>query len=95
MSTRVDAKGDSRNDEKQPEPSTPREICPALYAALLQHPDKLLTQQDLLDMNVVPHANVELLSDCMNSLYAQRRVTSYTRDGQLLWKVVQPKDAAR
>jgi len=82
--------------ERAVAPSSPKELCNALYASCAsQSMDKEYNQQDLLALNVIPNGDMSQLQDCLQRLAQDGLLKTMTKDGALCWKVVKKEDAAR
>ena len=57
--------------------------------------DKLLFQEDLVNLKVIPDNNVEILVQCAQALTNQNLFRIYTLSGRLARKVVKEDDAAK
>ena len=81
-------------------PSSPKELCNALYASCAsQPPDKIFNQQDLLSLKIIPGDKVadqigELVT-CLNRLTSDGLFKMYTKDGKPCWKVIKKEDAKK
>ena len=90
----MDVDDDENPTSGRSEP-TAKDLAPMLYAALLPNPEKMFTQQDLVDLKIIPEERVDLLVSCMDLLSKQHKVQNFIRQQRPVWKVVQVQDAAR
>lgn len=73
-----------------------KELKNALHTRCSQgSSDRLYTQHDLLEMDVIPDHSITLLMECVNALLNEKLMNVLVRDGQPVWKVVKKVDAAR
>lgn len=74
------------------------ELASKLYDACLNHfePDHLFYQQDLLNLEVIPKNDLDLLMKCAQSLVDQKLLRLLQdRNGRLSWKIIPREDAEK
>ncbi|KAI9672349.1 MAG: 34-kDa subunit of RNA polymerase III (C) [Caeruleum heppii] len=78
------------------EPSSIKELKNALHTRCSQAPsDKLFTQEDLLDMGVIPDRDPAVLIQCVNELLGEKLMNVLIKGSLPLWRVVKKVDADR
>jgi hypothetical protein len=68
-----------------------------LYTQCLNRfpPEKLLFQQDLLKLKVIPNDSLEVLVQCAQALTNQNLFRVYTVNDRIAWRAVKEEDAAK
>ncbi|KAL9600815.1 MAG: hypothetical protein Q9219_002953 [cf. Caloplaca sp. 3 TL-2023] len=76
--------------------STPQEIKTALYARCASLPSEtIFSQDDLLDLAIIPDNNLDLLLQCTKKLTQEGLFKLFSRDGRAVWRVVKKEDAQK
>lgn len=71
------------------------EICDVLYAECAKSPEKAWTQEDILDLQIVPSDDLNMLTECINLLVGRQLLETLHQGSLIFWKIVNKKDAER
>ncbi|MCJ1281138.1 34-kDa subunit of RNA polymerase III (C) [Xylographa opegraphella] len=84
--------------EAQPTPSSPKELCNALYASCASRfkPDVVFHQEDIWPLKIIPNDNLSDLMMCINRLMQDGLLKLHNAGGSRAgWKVVSRENAKK
>ena len=80
-----------------PTPSSPKELCNALYASCASRfkPDVVFHQEDIWPLKIIPNDNLSELMLCINRLMQDGLLKLHTGGSRAGWKVVSRENAKK
>ena len=72
-----------------------KELYEEIYVACAKHPEKMWTQEELLELRIIPNNDVNILMASMNRLAESQLLETLYQGTLIYWKIVNVKDAER